>query len=126
MIIGNYVRTFAEADWGMLDRVSLNAPYPFFWVRLISVEPGHILCTGAGKEMRLAYRATRSGDRARITMKDPLFGPQQFDVLPFKERDSGGHPEGENSRSEVEGEACQSGPKGIAQPHPLSIDEDHP
>lgn len=82
-VTGQYVRRFRDADMGMLDGVSLNAPYPFFWVYLKSVEADHIVCSGGGKEMRLPYRRTTRGGMATVTIKDPIFGPLQFNVLPF-------------------------------------------
>lgn len=82
-VSGKYVRSFAEADMGMLDGVSLNAPYPFFWVYIQSVEPNEIVCTGGGTPMRLRYRKTKRGDIAEVTIKDPIFGPLKFNVLPF-------------------------------------------
>lgn len=82
-VLGRYVRTFAEADMGMLEGVSLNAPYDFFWVYLKAVERDFVVCTGGGKEMRLPYRSTKRGDRAKVTLQDPLFGPIEFEVHPF-------------------------------------------
>lgn len=89
MVSGRYVKTFAEADMGMLDNISLNAPYKFFWVYLKEVGKDHIICTGGGEEMRLDFRRTRKGDVASVVIQDPLFGPQKFDVLPFKQSGSG-------------------------------------
>jgi hypothetical protein len=86
-IVGNYVKTFAEADMGMLEGASLNAPYKFFWVYVSAVEKDHIVCTGGGQEMRLPYRRTRLGDRAKAIVQDPVFGPIEFKVAPFKRRD---------------------------------------
>jgi hypothetical protein len=84
MIIGKYVKRFTEADMGMLQGASLNAPYKFHWVYIKDVEAGHIVCLGAGVEMRLPYRSTRQGDRAHVTVQDPVFGPIKFEVHPFK------------------------------------------
>lgn len=88
MIVGNYVKSFAEADMGMLEGASLNAPYKFHWVYIKAVEPMHIVCTGAGEEMRLPYKKTRLGDRAEVVVADPIFGPQRFKVAPFKQSKS--------------------------------------
>lgn len=82
-IVGNYVKTFAEADMGMLQNVSMNAPYAFHWVYLKRVDGLHIVCTGAGKEMRLPYRRSGGRDLAEVTMQDPVFGPTKFKVAPF-------------------------------------------
>ena len=82
-ISGRYVRTFAEADTGMLEGVSLNAPYPFFWLELKLIEGSQLVCVGAGEEMRLPFRHTRRGDRALVTIQDPIFGPLEIEVLPF-------------------------------------------
>lgn len=82
-LVGKYVRSFAEADTGLLQGVSLNAPYDFFWVQLQRVEGDQIICTGAGKEMRLPIRRGRTCELAKVTVEDPLFGPQQFDVAPL-------------------------------------------
>lgn len=82
---GRYVKTFVEADMGMLEGVSLNAPYEFHWVYVKAVDGSHIVCTGAGREMRLPFRRTRRGDRARVTVEDPIFGPVDFEVHPFRQ-----------------------------------------
>jgi hypothetical protein len=85
-IVGKYVTTFAEADMGMLEDASLNAPYKFHWVYLKSIEGDHIICTGGGDEMRLPFKSTPRGDRAIVTVHDPIFGPTLFEVHPFKRR----------------------------------------
>jgi hypothetical protein len=95
-VTGRYMKTFAEADMFMLDGVSLNAPYEFFWGDLIAVETNHIVCTGAGKEMRLPYRSTGRGDRATIVVQDPIFGPTKYEVHPFLQE--GGTPVGDRQR----------------------------
>ncbi|WP_374553221.1 hypothetical protein [Sphingobium yanoikuyae] len=82
-VSGKYVRTFHEANMGMLDNVSLNAPYPFFWVTIEQVDENHIACIGGHEKMRLPFMRTTRGDVARVTMQDPIFGPLQFNVLPF-------------------------------------------
>lgn len=82
-IVGNYVKTFAEADMGLLQGVSMNAPYAFKWVFLKRLHGHHIVCTGAGKEMRLPYRRRGGRDVAKVTINDPIFGPQKFKVAPF-------------------------------------------
>jgi hypothetical protein len=84
-ITGRYVPTFAEADTAMLNGVSLNAPYPFFWLKIEGVERGEIVCDGAGEKMRLPFRRTRWGDRARVKVQDPVFGPIDVEVLPFRQ-----------------------------------------
>ena len=84
-ISGRYVRTFAEANMGMLEGASLNAPYNFHWVYLKSIEGDNIVCTGGGKELRLPFRRTSRGDRARVTVQDPVFGDVEFEVHPFAE-----------------------------------------
>ncbi len=83
MIIGKYKKHFRDADMGMLQGASLNAPYKFHWVFLTAVEDDHIACTGAREEMRLPYRTTPAGDRAKVTVQDPIFGPIEFEVHPF-------------------------------------------
>jgi hypothetical protein len=89
MISGKYVDTFAEATHGMLDGVSLNAPYPFFWGKIKEVAPDHIVFIGDGEEMRLAISKRRGGgEQSVVTIQDPLFGPQRFPVLPFKGEES--------------------------------------
>lgn len=87
MIVGNYVKTFAEADMGMLEGASLNAPYKFHWVYLIRIDDDHIVCTGAGEEMRLPFRHIKGRDWADVTVQDPIFGPTKFTVAPFLRRD---------------------------------------
>jgi hypothetical protein len=72
----------------MLDGVSLNAPYDFFWVHLKRIEGTHLVCDGAGKEMRLPFKRTARGDRATVLVEDPLFGPQRFEVHPFLEKEA--------------------------------------
>lgn len=89
MITGHYVKTFAEADMGMLEGASLNAPYKFHWVYITRVETDHIVCTGAGQEMRLFYKSTGQGDRAQVWITDPFFGRIKFAVLPFKQAKGG-------------------------------------
>lgn len=82
-ITGRYVNRFAEANMGMLDGVSLNAPYEFFWVYLKAIDSRHIVCTGAGKEMRLPFTRGKLVDKAKVTINDPIFGPIEFTVSPF-------------------------------------------
>lgn len=87
MIIGQYVKTFKEADMGMLEGASLNAPYEFHWLYIKSVEPNKIICTthdGGGREMTLQYKNGKHGERAEVTVHDPIFGPLKFSVAPFK------------------------------------------
>lgn len=92
-ICGRYVATFAEADTGLLQGVSMNAPYPFFWVHLLRIEGDQLVCTGAGEEMRLPIRRRRERqERASVTIQDPIFGPQKFDVAPMLQ--DGGTPIG--------------------------------
>lgn len=83
-IIGRYVKTFADANMGMLEGASLNAPYKFHWVFVTAVEDDHIVCDGAGEKMRLPI--SRMGDRefSEVTIQDPIFGPLKFKVAPFK------------------------------------------
>lgn len=82
-IVGRYVKTFAEANMGMLEGASLNAPYAFHWVYLKSIEGRHIVCTGAGIEMRLPFKHSSGRDKATVTVQDPVFGPVNFTVAPF-------------------------------------------
>lgn len=82
-LLGRYVRTFAEADMFILEDVSLNAPYPFFWGKLKRIEGRELVVDGAGDEFRLRWRATKHGDRATITMQDPVFGSVEYEVHPF-------------------------------------------
>lgn len=87
MLVGNYVKTFAEADMGMLEGASLDAPYEFHWLYIKSVGGCHIVCTTrerGGREITLAFRKGRGGDRAWVTVQDPVFGPKRFEVAPFK------------------------------------------
>ena len=88
MIVGCYVRRFADADMGMLEGSSLNAPHEYHWVTDVRVEGESIVCKGAGKPMRLPFRRTARGDRAVVTVTDPIFGPIKLDVHPFKRSDS--------------------------------------
>ena len=90
MICGKYVKTFAEADMGMLNGASTNAPYEFHWVYLKAVEKDHIVCMAGRSELRLPYRKTSAGDRAEVTVKDPIFGPIKFPVHPFRRSDEDG------------------------------------
>jgi len=82
-IRGHYVDTFAEANMGMLIGASLNAPYAFHWVYLKSIDGRHIVCTGAGIEMRLPFKRSSGRDKATVTVQDPIFGPVNFTVAPF-------------------------------------------
>ena len=82
-VVGRYVPSFADADLGMLLGASLNAPYPFHWLELQSIDGDELVCTGAGAELRLPIQRTRHGDRARVTVRDPIFGPLEFAVAPF-------------------------------------------
>lgn len=86
-ISGVLVQTFAEADYGLLDGVSMNAPYDFHWVIVTSVEDGELLCTGGGKPMRLPIRQTPTGERATVKIDDFLFGEQAFEVFPLRKAD---------------------------------------
>lgn len=91
MIVGRYVKTFAEADMGMLEGASLNAPYEFHWVYLKAVDSDHIVCTTrehGGRELQLPFKNTPRGDRASVTIPDPIFGPIKFDVAPFKQSET--------------------------------------
>ena len=84
MISGRYVSSFAEATHGMLEGASLNAPYKFHWVKVLRIEDGHLVCTGAREEMRLPIKRRGNRDFAEVTVRDPLFGPVKFKVAPFK------------------------------------------
>jgi len=90
MIVGKYVKTFAEGDMGMLNGASLNAPYKFHWVFVTAVDDDHIVCRAGREEMRLPYRKTPAGDRAKVTVQDPIFGPIEFQVHPFRRNDDEG------------------------------------
>ncbi|WP_339347791.1 hypothetical protein [uncultured Sphingomonas sp.] len=87
-VVGRYVRRFADADMGMLEGASLNAPYAFHWVTDVRVDGASIVCKGAGKPLALPFRRTAHGDRATITINDPIFGPTKFEVHPFKRSES--------------------------------------
>ncbi|HEY4545902.1 MAG TPA: hypothetical protein VIG90_05695 [Pedomonas sp.] len=87
MIIGNYVKTFSEADMGMLEGASLNAPYKFHWVYLEAIDGKHIVCNGGGEKMRLPFRNVQGRDWAEVVVQDPIFGPVKFKVAPFLRRD---------------------------------------
>ncbi|MEH3046490.1 hypothetical protein [Sphingomonas adhaesiva] len=84
VIVGRYVSRFVDADMGMLEGASLNAPYAFHWVTDVTVDGNQIVCKGADKPLRLPFRRTPRGDRATITIQDPIFGPTKFEVHPFK------------------------------------------
>lgn len=87
MISGNYVDRFEEANLGMLQGASLNAPYEFHWLWITAVEDGHIVCRTrerGGREMRLPFKRGRKHDRAEVTVSDPIFGATKFLVAPFK------------------------------------------
>ncbi len=87
-IIGNYVKKFADADMGMLEGASLNAPYKFHWVYIQRIDGRELVVQAGGEEMRLPWRATARGDRAKVTVRDPIFGPIEFQVHPFKRREA--------------------------------------
>lgn len=85
-VSGQYVATFAEADTAMLAGVSLNAPYPFFWLAVHRVEGNEVVCSAAGQVKRLRIvRKKGQRERASIVMPDPLFGPTSYGVVPFKQ-----------------------------------------
>lgn len=87
MISGVYVERFRDANLGMLQGASLNAPYEFHWLWVTAVEDEHIVCRTrlhGGREMRLLFERLRTHDRAEVTVADPIFGPTKFMVLPFK------------------------------------------
>jgi len=84
VIVGRYVKTFAEADMGMLQGANLNAPYKFHWLFIKAIEGDVLVCTGGSKEMRLPIQRTSRGDRTTVTVQDPIFGPVNFVVLPFR------------------------------------------
>ena len=87
MITGQYVDRFADANLGMLEGASLNAPYEFHWLWVNAIEDGHIVCSTrerGGRVLRLPIESGPKRDRATATVKDPIFGPTQFHVAPFK------------------------------------------
>jgi len=88
VISGRYVKHFADADMGMLEGASLNAPYKFHWLYVQGVDGDHIICTGAGEPMRLPFKSTPRGDRARVTVHCPIFGATEFEVHPFKQTEN--------------------------------------
>ncbi len=82
-ICGRYVRTFPEADTAMLDRVSMNAPYRFFWLKIVAIEGRELVCDAYGEPYRLPIRRTARGQQSLIVMADPVFGSVKYPVLPF-------------------------------------------
>lgn len=85
-VVGQYVQTWAEADLGMLEGASLNAPYKFHWVTVHRTEGKLLVCSGAGKLMKLQIQRSKNGrETARIVISDPIFGPTSFKLAPFKQ-----------------------------------------
>ncbi|MCP3729300.1 hypothetical protein M9978_02565 [Sphingomonas sp. MG17] len=86
-ICGRYKRTFAEADTVLLDGVSLNAPYPYFWLKIDRVEAGHVVCSATGETHSLKIERSqvrgRPAERVTITMRDPVFGIVRYAALPL-------------------------------------------
>lgn len=90
MIIGKYVASFTEADMGMLQGASLNAPYEFHWLYVKAIEGKEIVFMtqdrARGREIRapLKVRKDRKRQFSIVTVSDPIFGPIKFEVAPFK------------------------------------------
>jgi hypothetical protein len=84
-VVGRYVATFNEADLGMLEGASLNAPYAFHWVKVHRVEGKTLVCSAAGDVMHLAIRRKHGRECAGIIFSDPVFGPTSFKLAPFKQ-----------------------------------------
>ena len=93
-ICGRFVPTFAEADTAMLTNVSMNAPYPFFWLKIRQVlSPRLMTCAADSRVLHyLKIRQVPRGEEASITMEDPVFGKVCYPVLPFLSE--GGTPAG--------------------------------
>lgn len=90
MIVGNYVKRFKDANLGMLEGASLNAPYEFHWLWITAVLDNEIVCQTrerGGREMRLPFKRGRVADSAEVTVSDPIFGPTKFKLAPFKATD---------------------------------------
>lgn len=92
LIVGNYVKKFADATHGMLVGLNLNGRYPFFFVRIVRVDGRTLVCTANGVEHRLKIgcSALYRSERCTIENQDgyKLFPPQKFVVLPFKGKES--------------------------------------
>lgn len=88
MLSGRYVKTFDEATHAILDGVSLNARYPFYWLKVIEIKGRELVCSVYGETHRLKFRRTKSGDRSSIVMEDMFFGNIKFPVLPFRGEES--------------------------------------
>lgn len=92
-LCGSYKRTFAEADYALLDGVSMNAPYPFFWLKIDRVENGTVRCSAGGETHVLKIARSAHGERATIAMRDPVFGTVRYAVVPLLS--DGGTPVGD-------------------------------
>jgi hypothetical protein len=86
MISGNYVKKFSDANFAMLDGVSLNAPYKFHWLKVIHSDGKQLTCTGGDEKMVLMIRKDRKqrSEYVKVTVQDPYFGPLPFKAYPFK------------------------------------------
>lgn len=67
----------------MLDGVSMNAPYRFFWLKIVAIEGRELVCDACGDAYRLPIRRTALGQQSLIAMDDPVFGSVKYPVLPF-------------------------------------------
>lgn len=83
MVIGRYVARFADANMGMLEGVSLNAPYKFHWVYIKKIDGKTLFCRAGQDEIAIKFRAMRDRDEASVVIEDPIFGKLRFKVLPF-------------------------------------------
>ena len=68
MLSGSYVDTFSDATHGVLEGASRNDPFDFRWVEVVRVDGDNLVCTGAGKEMRLPLKRLGTHEYSEVTV----------------------------------------------------------
>ncbi|MGD9670302.1 MAG: hypothetical protein AB7U75_14890 [Hyphomicrobiaceae bacterium] len=86
MIVGNYVKKFSDANYAMPEGMSMNAPYKFHWLRVESSDGRSATCYGGDEKMVLLIRKDKKKrmEYVKMTVQDPIFGPQNFKAYPFQ------------------------------------------
>lgn len=86
MISGNYVKKFSDANYAMPQGISLDAPYAYHWLSVVSSDGQTATCVGGGERQVLLIRKDKKkrSEYVVVTIPDPIFGAQKFKAYPFK------------------------------------------
>jgi len=87
LIHGNYVKKFSDANYAMPQGISLDAPYAYHWLTVVSSDERTATCIGGGEDKQVLLIRRDKKKRSEyvvVTIPDPIFGPQKFKAYPFK------------------------------------------